>query len=153
MNSEDRLPILREIGYRPYNFALWSSKFVELVSFPYIESELILIQVRTQIGDPTSVTKVPCHELFTLEQLKDNHPDAEALILALGQLLPEYQSTVNRFPPNPRANSVLQKVMDHCEQDASTLDGLPFNGKTVAERLGQIYAMIKAVAKAAKEKS
>lgn len=37
-------------------------------------------------------------------------------------------------------------ISDDCEIDAYTLDGLPFDAKTVAGRLGEIYAMIKGIA-------
>lgn len=45
-----------------------------------------------------------------------------------------------------RIQEVASQVSKDCENDALTLDGLPFNGKTVAKRLGEIYAMVQALA-------
>jgi hypothetical protein len=45
-----------------------------------------------------------------------------------------------------QAIKVLKMIEQDCTDDANSLDGQPFDGKTVAKRFGEIYAMIKAVA-------
>jgi hypothetical protein len=45
-----------------------------------------------------------------------------------------------------RILEVTRMVSDDCEKDAKTLDGMPFCGTNVGIRLGEIYAMIKALA-------
>jgi len=45
----------------------------------------------------------------------------------------------------------LDMIADDAESDAKQLDGEPFNGKTMAENFGQVYASINALAKDIKE--
>jgi hypothetical protein len=46
---------------------------------------------------------------------------------------------------------VLEEVEKDCKEDASKLDGQPFNGKTVATQLGYQLAAISAIAQVLKE--
>lgn len=46
--------------------------------------------------------------------------------------------------PDPR--TVLAAIRVDVENDVAGMDGLPFDGKTVARLLGQVYAMVDALA-------
>ncbi|MCG7853117.1 MAG: hypothetical protein MIO92_11410 [Methanosarcinaceae archaeon] len=45
-----------------------------------------------------------------------------------------------------RTKEVLKMIADDMEKDANSLDGQPFNGKTVATQFGNQCAAIKALA-------
>ncbi len=45
-----------------------------------------------------------------------------------------------------RIREVLTMIREDCERDAHALDGKPFDGKTVAPILGEMYATMKALA-------
>ena len=46
----------------------------------------------------------------------------------------------------PTPLEVLQLVVEDCEHDAKTLEGVPATGRVIAETFGRLYAAIKAVA-------
>ena len=49
-----------------------------------------------------------------------------------------------------RVLNVLAMIVEDAEDDAKKLDGQPFDGRTVATNLGQMYASIQALAKIVK---
>jgi hypothetical protein len=45
-----------------------------------------------------------------------------------------------------RESEVCGEIVKDCEVDANTLDGLPFNGRTVGVKIGEVLAMIQGLA-------
>lgn len=50
-----------------------------------------------------------------------------------------------------RILSLLQTIQADCEADAMSIDGKPFDGKTVAPILGEMYATMLALARVCEE--
>jgi hypothetical protein len=44
-------------------------------------------------------------------------------------------------------HEVLQEIRKDAERDAKSLDGQPFTGKVIGQKLGEIYAMIDGLAR------
>lgn len=76
-NQEDQrenLKILREIGFKPYVICWHKDHLCEIVSFPFFDKagdRDPQIHIRLEIGDPTSMEKVPCSEIHTVQTLED----------------------------------------------------------------------------------
>jgi hypothetical protein len=77
MNKEELLPILREMGYKPFNLAIWDGdskhpvvgNTCELVGYPFVENNDVWIMIRTRIGDSTSMVKVLVNSVHTVEYM------------------------------------------------------------------------------------
>lgn len=64
--------------------------------------------------------------------------------------MPVDKEEYERWERNRQRARICQNVIDDMEEDACSIDGKPFNGKTVAEQFGKNMAAIQALAKVCK---
>jgi hypothetical protein len=154
MNKEQLLPILREMGYKPFNLAIWDGNSehpivgnaCELVGYPFVESNEIGIMIRTRIGDPTSMVKVPIDTVYTVEYMASEirRLTQDALIgkavkineLAarlehLGSMICNHREPIKVIEEQPQtqeSKETCQKLKEFYGQSAKKLDDSPGNG-------------------------
>lgn len=88
-DSDDRLKILRELGFVPYTLAMYKDTLIEIIGYPYIDNEQYRIKVRLEVGNPESMQSVEVSEVWTIDMVKQ---EPEKMIDLLRLMKPYFKT-------------------------------------------------------------